>query len=480
MASLLRPGGRARRWLWWPAASPKSGRVPALRGPLDVQWGEGQLGGRLEPAEDGEGEDLEGPGALSRASRASLFGSCLGHTQPCHLPVIWAPDGASGLHEVESVGLARTVREIPLALVHHFSMDQDESPWQGHSRSGEHSGQEGTWWAVPSLKQWCGFFVPLLIPGTSGPGVCPGWRLCGWTWVPPGSSPSTVARTLASLGSGIAFCGISRTRQKPAGASPGNTVLELSFPFLKERVWDFPGSPMVKNLPSHAGDASSIPGWGTKISTCPKAATCMARLLSPHVITDIQCNQININIKIRNKRKCADNQDFRALVHHLTHDISLASPLVWGNRLRGFQSFALRDNLEAAASGFQPSPGDPGVSHSAFSPHSAHLTFPPAVTPQPSGRLGGQSRHRPLGTAPRPSSLPSAPAPYLSALVWAQRGCYPGLAPTQGSWCQAPSQQGPGPSSSTLHLQARVGPSASLVSRSFSHGGGGASQMAQW
>lgn len=168
MASLLRPRGRARRWLWWPAASPKSGRVPALRGPLDVQWGEGQLGGRLEPAEDGEGEDLEGPGALSRASRASLFGSCLGHTQPCHLPVIWAPDGASGLHEVESVGLARTVREIPLALVHHFSMDQDESPWQGHSRSGEHSGQEGTWWAVPSLKQWCGFFVPLLIPGTSG------------------------------------------------------------------------------------------------------------------------------------------------------------------------------------------------------------------------------------------------------------------------------------------------------------------------
>lgn len=92
----------------------------------------------------------------------------------------------------------------------------------------------------------------------------PGWRLCGWTWVAPGSSPSTVAHALASLGSGIAFCGISRTRQKPAGASPRNTALELSFPFLKERVWDCPGGPVVKKPPSHAGDASSIPGWGTK------------------------------------------------------------------------------------------------------------------------------------------------------------------------------------------------------------------------
>lgn len=180
------------------------------------------------------------PGPPGQACSGAVWGT----QQPCHLPVIWAPDGASGLHEVESVGLARTVREIPLALVHHFSMDQDEGPWQGHSRSGEHLGQEGTWWAVPSLKRWCGFFVPLLIPGTSG----------AWSLPPVGSC--AVGRGFrrdqvlppwpASLGSGIAFCGISRTRQKPAGASPGNTALELSFPFLKERVWDFPGSPVVK------------------------------------------------------------------------------------------------------------------------------------------------------------------------------------------------------------------------------------------
>ena len=31
--------------------------------------------------------------------------------------------------------------------------------------------------------------------------------------------------------------------------------------------WDFPGHPVVRNLPSSAGDVGSIPGWGTK-PTC--------------------------------------------------------------------------------------------------------------------------------------------------------------------------------------------------------------------
>ena len=41
-----------------------------------------------------------------------------------------------------------------------------------------------------------------------------------------------------------------------------------------KRVWrkgnpprDFPGAPVVKNLPSNAGDEGSIPGGGTKISS---------------------------------------------------------------------------------------------------------------------------------------------------------------------------------------------------------------------
>ena len=42
--------------------------------------------------------------------------------------------------------------------------------------------------------------------------------------------------------------------------------------------WDFPGSPVVKNLPSNARDANSSPGRGTRI---PHAA----RELSPPTAT---------------------------------------------------------------------------------------------------------------------------------------------------------------------------------------------------
>ena len=43
-------------------------------------------------------------------------------------------------------------------------------------------------------------------------------------------------------------------------------------------VRDVPGGPVVKNLPSNAGDVCSIPGRGTKI---PRAAG----QLSPHAAT---------------------------------------------------------------------------------------------------------------------------------------------------------------------------------------------------
>ena len=33
---------------------------------------------------------------------------------------------------------------------------------------------------------------------------------------------------------------------------------------LKFKNWDFPGGPVVKNLPYNAGDTGSIPGQGTK------------------------------------------------------------------------------------------------------------------------------------------------------------------------------------------------------------------------
>ena len=46
----------------------------------------------------------------------------------------------------------------------------------------------------------------------------------------------------------------------------------------KEDARDFPGGPVVKNLPSNAGDVGLIPGWGTKIPRAsglqsPRAST---------------------------------------------------------------------------------------------------------------------------------------------------------------------------------------------------------------
>ena len=55
----------------------------------------------------------------------------------------------------------------------------------------------------------------------------------------------------------------------------------LLISYFKIRIylsWDFPGGPVVKNPPSNARDAGSIPGWGTKI---PHAVG----QLSPHAAT---------------------------------------------------------------------------------------------------------------------------------------------------------------------------------------------------
>ena len=41
---------------------------------------------------------------------------------------------------------------------------------------------------------------------------------------------------------------------------------DLGFDSKLKRGWDFPGGPVVKNLPSNAVDTGLIPRWGTKIS----------------------------------------------------------------------------------------------------------------------------------------------------------------------------------------------------------------------
>ena len=43
----------------------------------------------------------------------------------------------------------------------------------------------------------------------------------------------------------------------------------------------FPGGPVVKNLPCNAGDAGSIPGWGTKIPHSAEHLSPHPTILSP-------------------------------------------------------------------------------------------------------------------------------------------------------------------------------------------------------
>ena len=52
------------------------------------------------------------------------------------------------------------------------------------------------------------------------------------------------------------------TGHVPSGSFRGESV---PLPFQISRGWDFPGGPVVKNLPSNTGDVGSISGWGTKI-----------------------------------------------------------------------------------------------------------------------------------------------------------------------------------------------------------------------
>ena len=40
--------------------------------------------------------------------------------------------------------------------------------------------------------------------------------------------------------------------------------LDISFTHNKENIWGFSSGPVIKNLPCHARDTGSNPGWGIK------------------------------------------------------------------------------------------------------------------------------------------------------------------------------------------------------------------------
>ena len=62
-------------------------------------------------------------------------------------------------------------------------------------------------------------------------------------------------------------------------------------------IWDFPGGLVVKNLPSNAGDAGSIPGGGTKIP-------CATGQLSPCATTREKPTRPNRRSCMLQRRSC--------------------------------------------------------------------------------------------------------------------------------------------------------------------------------
>ena len=65
----------------------------------------------------------------------------------------------------------------------------------------------------------------------------------------------------------------------------------VSFPKYKIQFRDFPGGPVVKNLPSNAGDKGSIPGQGTKIPHASGPLSPHRNQRSPRATMKTQCSQ---------------------------------------------------------------------------------------------------------------------------------------------------------------------------------------------
>ena len=62
--------------------------------------------------------------------------------------------------------------------------------------------------------------------------------------------------------------------------------------------WDFPGGPVVKNLPSNGGDKGSIPGWWTKVPHASGQLSLCTQL----------CNEDPVQSKQKQKQKNPKNQ----------------------------------------------------------------------------------------------------------------------------------------------------------------------------
>ena len=68
-----------------------------------------------------------------------------------------------------------------------------------------------------------------------------------------------------------------------------------------EQRQDFPGSPVAKSLPSNAGCAGSIPGWGEKIPYVQKTSKPRSSMVTNSTNT---LNMVHIKKKKKEQRCC--------------------------------------------------------------------------------------------------------------------------------------------------------------------------------
>ena len=73
-----------------------------------------------------------------------------------------------------------------------------------------------------------------------------------------------------------------------------------------QKIRDFPGGPVVKNLPSNAGDTSSIPGRGSKIPHAAEQLSPRATTIEP-VHQRSQVQQLKPNAKKKKKKNTKPN-----------------------------------------------------------------------------------------------------------------------------------------------------------------------------
>ena len=74
-------------------------------------------------------------------------------------------------------------------------------------------------------------------------------------------------------------------------------------------IREFPGGPVVKNLPSNAGYVGLIPCWGTKI---PHATASILQLKKAHML-----QRTASSAKIKRTNKVRNKWNFLNLIEHL-------------------------------------------------------------------------------------------------------------------------------------------------------------------